>query len=103
MNKATTLLERAIQRFEEIGYNPREASSTVYTIDTHNHVKGTRWLYIHTTDHHNGADEDVTITIEVYEVINDCSISKRVEKIKVPKQASDKVLNNRIEKAIAYI
>ena len=106
MNKATELMQRTVQRLTELGYTLREATryGTVYILDQHSHAKGSRWLYLTTTYRNNGTDEDVTVTIEVYEVTNEIfQASKRLDRIKVPKQASDKVLNNRIQKAIAYL
>lgn len=46
-------------------------------------------------------EKNVTVTIYVIEWNISCSSAKRTEKIKVPKEASEKVLKNRVEKAIA--
>lgn len=106
MNNVIELMERTVQRLTELGYTLREETKggKGYVLDTHNHAKGSRSLYIKTTYRHNGTAEDVTVTIEVLEVINErYKVLRCLDKIKVPKQASEKVLNNRIQKAIAYL
>lgn len=50
--------------------------------------------------------ENVTVTIEIVRWTKEyvCSASgKRIARIKVPKDASDKVINSRVEKAIEYL
>lgn len=47
--------------------------------------------------------ENVTVTIQIVRWTKGYSFGKRIAKIKVPKDASEKVINSRVEKAIEYI
>ena len=50
--------------------------------------------------------ENVTVTIEIVRWTKEdaySSLGKRIARIKVPKDASDKVINSRVEKAIEYL
>lgn len=64
---------------------------------------GARDGQVHETYRRNGTAEDVTVTIEIFEVTKMDSGrvygSKRINKIKIPKNASDRVLKNRIDRA----
>ena len=95
-SKAWELLVRVEKALMEKGIEP-------YAINYMSMGKkkevGEKYISIRTVYRSNGTEEDVSVKIEVYEKINKYS-SKRIESIKVPKDASDKVINNRIEKAI---
>lgn len=104
--KAFKLLEKVASEFESRGVEPdtieyaSEASEDAPKI-------GTRQLHIETVQRHNGTAEDVSVNIEITEVtkVNSATwySSKTIAKIKVPKEASDKVIKNRVDKAIEYL
>lgn len=102
---ATALITRAAKRFEELGYTVecKSQSGTCYII---NYVKesGHKHIWMETTYRNNGTDEDVTVTMDITGVINsEYGTCKRLGKIKIPKNASENVLNNRIQKAIELL
>ena len=99
---ATTLITRTAKRFEELGYTVdcKSQSGTCYII---NYAKenGHRHIWMETTYRNNGTDEDVTVTMNITEIVNsEYGTCKRLGKIKIPKNASERVLNNKINKAI---
>ena len=64
---------------------------------------GTRYLVLYMVDRHNGTEVNVSADIVIYEQISKTGTSKRIAKFRVPKDASDRVINNRIDKALAYL
>jgi len=102
---ATTLITRAAKRFEELGYTV-DCESQFGTCYTINYAKenGHKHIWMETTYRNNGTDEDVTVTMIITEITNsEYGICKQLGKIKIPKNASEKVLNNRINKAIEFM
>ncbi len=90
------LLDRVVKALTDKGYKPHFIQ---YQSDTKERV-GNRTIDVHETQRINHRKLDnVTVTIEVVEWNG--HTGKRIAKIKVPKDASDKVINNRVEQAIA--
>ena len=58
---------------------------------------------VYETPRHNGTEEDTTATLEVNIVLNPDGCSQRIAKIKIPAGSSDKVICNRVKKAIAML
>lgn len=110
MSKATELIERAKKRFEELGYKVNNNSldgrfcniNSEYSLGME-HTKGWKSIYMYTTYRNNGEIEDVTVTIEILETLNKYGCSKVIEKFKIPKNASENVLNKRVQRAIEAI
>lgn len=100
------LLERTVNALTERGYAPFyiNGSAVDRTAKTPK-----RTINAHETFRRNHRDEEnVTVTIEITEWHAPhgnvwLSTGKDLAKIKVPKDASKKVLNNRVEKAIEII
>lgn len=61
---------------------------------------GTRLIGVEPVYRSNGTSEDVSARIVIYEVVKLGMM--QIAKIKVPGGASEKVINNRIDKALAY-
>lgn len=106
MTMVQNLLERTVKALTERGYAP-------YYI---NHSKAVnvagmpkRTMNVHETFRMNHRDEEnVTVTVEIIEWHHPqgtewLTTGKRLAKIKIPKDASEKVLSNRVEKAIETI
>ena len=104
MNNATGLVIRAKDRLEQLGYKMKEIAFRGKTYETEfEWVKGTKYITVYETPRHNGTETDVTATIEVDIVLNPTGVSKRIARFRIPKNASDKVIDNRIQKAIAEL
>ena len=104
MNNATELVIRAKDRLEELGFTMQEISFYGKTyISQRSWVKGAKYIEIHETPRHNGTENDVTATIRVNIVENPIGVSRRLATFKIPKNASDKVIDNRLQKAITYM
>lgn len=89
------LLDRVVKALTDKGYKPLSVQYHV----TGEKV-GNRSIDVHETQRINHRKLDnVTVTIDVNEW-NGCT-GHRIARIKVPKDASDRVLNNRVEQAIA--
>ena len=99
---AYELLERVKKEFESNGFRFKSQGSNYYT--EHEWKVGARLIGIKPTWRHNGTEEDVTVTITVLDIDKiygaGCGRYKLPINIKVPKNASDKVIKNRVAKAI---
>lgn len=104
MTKSAELVLRAKDRLEELGIKMQETSFYGLTyISEREWIVGYKYIMIYETPRRNGTNEDVTATIEVLVVTNTNGCSSRIAKFKIPTTASDKVINNRIQKALAEI
>ncbi len=103
---ATELKKRVVKEVENHGL---ECENTIFATYTKHDVKtGAVFLQIEEVYRHNGTDENVTVNIECYEITtvhfpDIYSVKRMGNIIKVPKNASDKVIRNRVEKAIALM
>lgn len=103
---ATELMKKVINEIENHGLKCAEQN---YSTSTEvNKVIGATQLHIEEVYRHNGTDENVSVNIECYEITSVFSsniyrVKRRGNVIKVPKNASDKVIKNRVEKAIALM
>lgn len=67
---------------------------------------GEKYIVLEQTYRSNGTEENVTATISVHvidsvsSVTSRCFCAKRIAKVKVPKDASDKVISKRVAAAI---
>lgn len=99
---AYELIERVKSEFETSGFEFKAQGSDFYT--EHVMKEGARFIGLNPTWRHNGTEENVTVTIKVFEVAtvwSETSGSLKTKiKIKVPKNASDKVIANRVYKAL---
>ena len=99
---AYELTERVKSEFESNGFKFKAQGSNYYT--EHEWKEGERLIGIKPTWRHNGTEENVTVTITVLEIDKIWSKTSGRYKlpinIKVPKNASDKVIKNRVAKAI---
>jgi hypothetical protein len=103
MSKAHELLTRITAELTERGFQMNEwndgriMSTMIPRIE---YVNGTRFINVEETYRSNGTEENVTATISV-SIADGIHSTRIVFKVKVPKDASDKVINNRIDKTIA--
>ena len=107
MRNVDMLKDRVIKALRDRGFEVNEGKFTAYTV--HEKKAGEKWIWIHETYRGNGTDENVTVTMEVqtYHEAYDFEIGfgmiSTLAKFKVPKNASDKVINNRIDKCIEHL
>lgn len=101
---AINLIKRTVENFADRGYTVKSLSKSNnwFAVGEHN-KRGDRHINFFITYRNNGTYENVTVTLEVIEALNDIGCGKRIAKIKIPKNASDRVLNNRIDRAIAIM
>lgn len=101
---AYNLIERTMKNFKDRGYTVKclSKSNDWFIIGNHKN-RGDRHISVSVTYRHNGAAENVTVTMEIIETLNDFGCGKRIAKIKIPKNASERVLNNRIDSAISIM
>ena len=99
---AYELLERVKTEFESNGFRFKDQGSNYYS--EHEWKEGARLIGIKPTWRHNGTEENVTVTITALEIDKIWSETSGRYKLpinfKVPKNASDKVIRNRVAKAI---
>ena len=60
---------------------------------------GGKYLACDTVCRHNGTSENVSVDIQVFQKTTNCG-SRRLFKVRVPKDASDNVINKRITAAV---
>lgn len=112
MTRAEELVLRIVAEFEARGYEIIERHATdhytredlIYRRDIFNEDK-TKVIYIEETYRHNGTKENVTAKIMVYdrsEVVKNRGFGMMYRKYetKIPYEASKRVINNRIDKAL---
>lgn len=100
---ARELLTRVIAEFEKNGVTLNNVYSNVWRSD-HEYKSGERRFYVSEVYRHNGTEENTTVKIIVDEVnkvwgAQSCSLIEVIA-LKVPKNASDRVIANRVKKAI---
>lgn len=103
---ATELMKRVVTEIEKHGIICEDQKFATYT--KHEVKTGETLLHIEEVYRHNGTDENVTVNIECYEITkvyqpDVWNTKRRGNIIKVPKNASNKVIKNRVEKAIALM
>ena len=101
---ALNLSKRVKENFEARGYTVEILSKSNDWFSIGGYKKrGDRRIFARDTYRHNGTAENVTVTLEIIETLNVHGCGKIIAKIKIPKNASDRVLNNRIDKAISIM
>ena len=101
---AVNLLKRAMESFAARGYTATGLSkSNDWFAIGEPKKKGDRHISAFTTYRNNGTAENVTVTLEIIEALNDHGCGRIITIIKIPKNASDRVLNNRIDRAISIM
>ena len=104
MSAASNLLERVVNEFANNGIILKNFRGWNSWRTDHEYITGDRYFVVEVTYRHNGTEEDVTVTIEVKEVgkiiCEESCWLNLIAKIKVPKNASDRVISNRVKKAI---
>ena len=93
------LVERIAAEMAKRGIEPNGIE--VYWDSTESDPIGTRYIVLYMVHRHNGTEVNVSADIAIYEKINKIA-KQRIAKFRVPKDASDRVINNRIDKAFAY-
>lgn len=106
MTAVQNLLERTIAELKNAGLNPYFING-YHEPDEHKHPEGIQLNVKETFRVNNTLEknlENVTVTIEVTNWTNEgtWATGKCVAKIKVPKDASDKVIKNRVAKVLEY-
>lgn len=99
---ALKLIKRVIENVEKRNFLFVSIDSIGFTSDFKNMEIGCKYLTCNTVNRHNGTDENVSVDINV-EMKTSGSGSQRLFRVRVPKNASDKVINNRIDKAIEQL
>lgn len=94
---AWKLVERIVSEMNKRGIEP----DGIVLWDGGSKPLGTRLIGVEPVYRSNGTSEDVSARIVIDEVVKFGEI--RIAKIKVQGGASDKVINNRIDKALTYI
>ena len=102
------LMERCIKALEARGYDVHTINGLHTGEETNAHDIGEKVIGVSQVYHRNGAKENVSVDIFVQEIVWDkyqkekgLSWRGSVFKVRVHRDASDKVLNNRIDKVIA--
>ena len=94
MSKASELKSRVLARMEQRGLTAYKHNEVVLDRE--------RYLAVHETFKHNDAEENVTVTI--YCCVPFGGYAYRViSKIRVPKNASDKVIDKRLDEAEKFL
>lgn len=101
---AINLFERTTENIKSRGYQITWLSEQNHWFAIGEHKKkGDRHINVYITYRNNGTFENVTVILEVIETLNEYGCGKIIAKIKIPKNASDRVLNNRIDRAISIM
>ena len=102
---ANELCDMVKSELESHGFILNHFGSHHYSSDYTKWEKGGRDIVIFPTQRHNGTEENVTVTIEINELRcvygEGCASGKRIFSTRVPKNASNKVIQNRVLKTIA--
>lgn len=94
MSKASELKARVLARMEQRGLTAYRYNEVVLDRE--------RYLAVHETYKHNDADENVTVTIYGCVPFGGYAF-KIITKIRVPKNASDKVIDKRLDEAEKFL
>ena len=107
MSKSSELMERVLSRMEERKQYPFFKN---HIHDKHEEIPAwynpEKQLHVMETYRSNGTEENVTVTIEGYVPIPGGSfvgLTQRVFKIKVPKDASDRVIDKRLDEVDKFL
>lgn len=98
-SKAWALLERIVKNLGERGIEPYMINYMSMTEKSKFFTTGDRVISVNTVYRSNGTERDVTAKIGVYEITGRHSLKRIIEE-KVPKDASDNVINRRIDKVL---
>ena len=93
---AWKLVERIVDEMNKRGIEP---DGIAYSYDSRKPL-GTRLIGVEPVYRHNGTSENVSAKIVIQEEVKYGIM--QIAQIKVPGGASDKVINNRIDKALTY-
>lgn len=96
---AFALLERVVNAMGEKGVDPYSVMG-VHVPAAHenwfDYEPSTKYIDVSMVSRHNGTAENVSVKISLYEKTGKHS-AKRIFEVKVPKNASDNVINKRID------
>ena len=98
MSKASELKKQVLSRMEERGITANDN----YVKNWHDFEIGHRFLFVEEVYRRNGVEENVTVKIYVTEKISEYT-EKIMTTVKVPKNASAKVIDRRIDEAYAFL
>lgn len=104
MTKATETVNKTLKALEARGYKAsvrvvKGYSSEFYYYEVYNEARDKK-IKLYETYRHNGTKENVTAMLEVWSLIYHGSEQKTLYKSKIPYEASTRVINNRIDKAL---
>lgn len=100
---AQALAKRVVEELNRRGFEMKQIGNSVFT-SKQDYVEGSRYFYIEETYRQNATEENVTAKLKVYEngvawKVDLCA-TKYLGEVKIPKNASDKVIANRVNKAM---
>lgn len=98
-SKAVELLKRVVESAEARSLSFVFISGLGNTKEYEQIEIGEKYLACDTVYRHNGTNENVSVDIQVYQKTSNNG-SKRLLKVRVPKDASDNVINKRITAAV---
>ena len=103
MTKATETVNKTLKALEARGYKAsirvvKGYSSEFYYYEIYNEARDKK-INLYETYRHNGTKENVTAMLEVWG-LHHGSEQKQLYKSKIPYEASTRVINNRIDKAL---
>lgn len=104
MTRATETVNRVVKALETRGYKVnirvvKGYSSESYIYEVYNEARNKK-IKLYETYRHNGTKENVTAMLEVWRLIYHGTEQKQLYKSKIPYEASSRVINNRIDKAL---
>lgn len=102
MSKATELVNRVIDRMGERKIPVTNNGNMYERSDFDDLSIGEKFVRVYETGRHNGTEENVTVTIYCLIKITEHSM-RRVKQIKVPKDASEKVIDKRLNEVEAFL
>ncbi len=99
-NEAWKLLERIVEALNNRGVEP-----DMINCKADEDMKDGKILVVEAVYHHNGADDNTSVDLKVinYKKTIGGGRFQGIAKERVPKKASDRVINNRIEKILSYM
>lgn len=94
------LMEKIIAEFNANGIKLKSGANNSYdnyNVDTMRDSVGCKWIYMKEVYRHNSTEKNVNAEISVYETTGNRR-SKRIDKVRVNENASDRVIKNRVKK-----
>ena len=94
------LMEKIIAEFKANGVElklTKQNFFSSYDHETMYNMVGAKYIKLDEVDRHNGTEKNVTAEISVY-VMEELHSCKRIEKVRVNENASDRVIKNRVKK-----